>query len=95
MLKYFRETPVPERSRAIKNTIIFVVFVLAVIGFLYAISGKRSPRIPENGMHRGISEETACLDCHGARKYAARKETHPPKDQCFICHKRKRTTSVE
>lgn len=78
-----------------KNTIIFIIFVLAVLGLLYAVSGTRSPRIPDNESHRGIDTVVACLECHGQGKQFARKPTHPPKDECFICHKVKRTTKTK
>ncbi|HAM52651.1 MAG TPA: hypothetical protein DCP92_18860 [Nitrospiraceae bacterium] len=73
-----------------KNTLIFVVFVLLVLGLLFLISGTRSPKIPDDALHRTISDKTACLECHGPGKEAALKKNHPPKDQCFICHKVKR-----
>jgi len=73
-----------------KNTLIFIVFVLAVIGILSIFSGTRSPRIPEDDRHKGIVENKACLECHGPDKEAALKKTHPPKYECLLCHKTKR-----
>jgi hypothetical protein len=73
-----------------RNTIIFIVFVLAVVGLLFAISGDRSPRIPEDDMHAGLTEQASCLECHAPGKEAALSPAHPPKDQCLLCHKRKR-----
>jgi len=74
----------------LKNTLIFVVFVLVVLGFLYAISGTRAPRIPEDANHSEFSNETLCLGCHGLTGVAPRKPDHPPKDECLKCHKVKR-----
>lgn len=82
--------PEGKGATEIKNTAIFVLFVIAVLGVLFAVSGKRSPRIPGDSIHAVISGEAACLECHGPGKYAQRKETHPPKDQCLVCHKTKR-----
>lgn len=73
-----------------KNTIIFVVFVLLIIGLLTLFSGTRAPRLPEDVRHKVITDNTACLECHGPGKEAALKNTHPPKAECLICHKVKR-----
>lgn len=75
-----------------KNTLIFLVFVLVVLGFLYAISGKRVPPafIPEDSIHEAVSDTSVCMGCHGPGKEAALKAKHPPKYECFKCHKRAR-----
>lgn len=72
-----------------KNTLIFIVFVLVVLGLLYAISGKRvpPPLIPADAAHSGPTDPPACLECHGLGKEAPRKAKHPPKHECFKCHK--------
>ncbi|MEJ2182323.1 MAG: hypothetical protein P8Y66_02230 [Nitrospirota bacterium] len=76
-----------------KNTLIFVAFVLLVLGGLYLISGDRSPRIPDDALHAGLSENAACAVCHGPGMEEALSAEHPPKDDCLYCHKRKRTAS--
>ncbi len=73
-----------------RNNIIFAVFILAVIGFLFSISGKKYPQIPANESHLGITEVAACMQCHGPAGVMPRKPAHPPKDDCFKCHKKKR-----
>lgn len=73
-----------------KNTLGFIIFVLAVLGFLFTISGKRYARVPDNTSHKTITDATACMGCHGAGREAPLKETHPPKYECFKCHKVKR-----
>ncbi|HET6514027.1 MAG TPA: hypothetical protein VFG09_02620 [Thermodesulfovibrionales bacterium] len=73
-----------------KNTIIFVIFVLLVLGLLTLFSGTRAPRIPEDSRHAALSDNAACMECHGPGKVAERKKTHPPKDECLLCHKVKR-----
>lgn len=78
-----------------KNTLSFVVFVLLVLGLLYAISGTRSPRIPEDSYHTVIDNDALCMECHSAGGSAPRKETHPPKDQCLECHKVKRNRKIK
>jgi flagellin-like protein len=77
------------------NTVIFIVFVLVVVGVLFAISGDRSPRVPDDQNHAVITDDAACLECHGPGKYAERKPDHPPKDQCLICHKVKRYRKIK
>jgi len=72
-----------------KNTLIFIVFVLAVLGLLYAISGKRvpPPLIPADSCRIVPGDTAVCMDCHGPGKKAPRKAKHPPKHECFKCHK--------
>jgi hypothetical protein len=72
-----------------KNTLIFVAFVLVVLGFLFVISGKRvAPRpIPADSRHAGINDAAVCMDCHGPGKEAPLKAKHPPKQECLKCHK--------
>jgi len=73
-----------------KNTLIFVVFVVIVLSLLFAISGKRvpPPLIPADGLHAETGgNAAACLGCHGRGKDAALKAKHPPKFECFKCHK--------
>lgn len=73
-----------------RNNLIFVVFILAVVGFLYSISGKKYPQIPATESHQGITEVADCMKCHGPEGLMPRKPAHPPKDDCFKCHKKKR-----
>jgi hypothetical protein len=72
-----------------KHIATFVLFVAVILGFFFAITGKRAAYIPADADHRGIVVAAACLDCHAPGKPAALKKEHPPKDQCLACHKRK------
>jgi len=78
-----------------RNNIIFVVFVIVVLVFFYAISGKKYPQIPANENHQGVTEIAACLKCHGPEGIMPRKPAHPPKDDCSKCHKKKRVKPVK
>ncbi|MGD0283783.1 MAG: hypothetical protein ABSB95_15655 [Dissulfurispiraceae bacterium] len=75
-----------------KSTIGFIIFVLVTVGLLFSISGKRYPRIPDDIIHRNVqlNSTAPCMECHGAGRNAALKETHPPKFECFKCHKSRR-----
>jgi hypothetical protein len=73
-----------------KNNIIFAAFIVIVVLFLFLLSGSKSPQIPKNDIHLQAQTEESCLACHGEGMVSPRKDTHPPKDQCFICHKRSR-----
>jgi cytochrome c553 len=75
---------------SIRNTLIFVAFVAFVLGFLFSISGERSNRIPDNEKHSNLSSVEFCMGCHGPDREFARGPEHPPKDDCFLCHKTKR-----
>ncbi len=70
----------------------FIIFVVAVVGILlvYTFTGKEYPPIPRDGNHRGVSNEAACMECHGAGKKYAMKKAHPPKFECLKCHKQGR-----
>ncbi|MBI5848419.1 MAG: hypothetical protein HZB31_10825 [Nitrospirae bacterium] len=72
-----------------KSTLIFMVFVLAVLGFLYAVSGKQYSQMPADANHLGVTDIAACQECHDAGKQYARKPAHPPKFECLKCHKQK------
>ncbi len=74
----------------VMQTVVFVVFVMVVIGLLSLISGRRSPRIPDNKMHVDLANAEYCLTCHGVGMEFARGEAHPPKDECIVCHTVKR-----
>ncbi len=73
-----------------KNSLIFALFVIAVLAFLYSISGKKYPQMPADASHLGLTETTTCLDCHGPGKQHPQKPGHPPKTECLKCHKQKR-----
>jgi len=74
-----------------KGTLIFLVFVLAVLGLLSIISGKRVPPpfVPQDSQHISLNDPRACLECHGPDKGAPLKKAHPPKRECLKCHKAK------
>ena len=65
-----------------------VVFILAVLLFLFFLSsGKKPPLIPRDALHSNVTTNEACTSCHGPGKQAPLKEGHPPKEQCLLCHK--------
>ena len=71
-----------------KSILGFIIFALVVVGILIFFSGKEFGRIPQDGLHAGISDAAACMDCHGPGKKNELKKAHPPKFECFKCHKR-------
>jgi hypothetical protein len=73
-----------------KNTIWFILFAAAVILVLVLLSsGKKPPYIPDDSIHAVITVDAACAACHAPGKTAPLKPSHPPKEQCLICHKKK------
>lgn len=70
-----------------KKNIIFAAIVAAIVGLLYILSLETVVPIPQDENHIGIDEEIQCFDCHGEGEEFQRKKEHPPKDQCFECHK--------
>ena len=79
-----------KKLSSVIQTLIFIAFVLGIIGLLTAISGERSARIPDNPVHVNLTDSEYCLTCHGPGGEFMRPENHPPKDNCIICHKTKR-----
>ena len=73
-----------------KSTLWFVLFVAVVLVFLFSISGKKYPRVPGDAAHRGIADYAVCMGCHGPGRRSPLKAEHPPKFDCFKCHKTKR-----
>jgi hypothetical protein len=71
-----------------KKNIVFIVIVLSIAALLYLLSRKEFVRIPADEQHIGVNLKEGCLECHGPGKISPLKKEHPPKDQCFECHKR-------
>jgi hypothetical protein len=71
-----------------KKNILFIVIALSIIASLYLVSRKQFVPIPADEQHIGVTVKEECLKCHGPGKISPLKKDHPPKDQCFECHKR-------
>jgi hypothetical protein len=71
-----------------KKSIVFAAVVLFVIALLYMLSRKEFAQIPADEKHINITEKMKCLECHAPGGEIPLKKEHPPKDQCFECHKR-------
>jgi hypothetical protein len=73
-----------------KKNLILLIFILAVLAVLFFLSSrKQAPLIPTDVSHQHIVNNEACIECHGPGKKAPLKSSHPPKEQCLICHKYK------
>lgn len=72
-----------------KNSLSLLVAAAVVLLLLIFLSssGKKPPRIPADNVHAALTENEPCLSCHAVGKKAPLKETHPPKEQCLVCHK--------
>ncbi len=67
---------------------LIIVTVAVVLALLYLSStAKKPPVIPPNAAHKGITTQEGCTVCHAPGKSSPLKETHPPKEQCLVCHK--------
>jgi hypothetical protein len=76
--------------KSIWPLIITAAAIIAVLIFLSSI-GKKTPFIPLDDIHRAITAQEGCATCHAPGKPAALKVNHPPKEQCLICHKVKKS----
>jgi cytochrome c553 len=70
-----------------RNILGFIVFAAAVVAVLYFFSGREFPPVPDDALHRGVTAEEACMKCHGPDGTSPLKKEHPPKFECFKCHK--------
>ncbi|MBI4826531.1 MAG: hypothetical protein HY807_08965 [Nitrospirae bacterium] len=76
-------------TKAQKN-ILFVLGMLAVFGFFYAISGDRAHQMPPDENHIAVTDVELCKGCHMPEGRTMVSEKHPPKFECLKCHKIKR-----
>ena len=71
-----------------KNNIVLILFALAVLAFLFFLSsGKKAPALPADETHEQVLSNSLCLTCHGPGKRSPLKPSHPPKEQCLLCHR--------
>lgn len=70
------------------KSIIFAAAVLLVVILLYMLSSEEFVQIPADEKHINVTEKIKCLECHAPERESPLKKEHPPKDQCFECHKR-------
>ena len=70
-----------------KSTAGFVLLVLIIVGLLFLTSRKEYSGVPADAAHSWITSEAACMECHGPDRKDALKRSHPPKYECFKCHK--------
>jgi hypothetical protein len=72
-----------------KSARTFVVLAALILVFLfYLSSGHKIPAVPQDENHRNATTDASCIECHAPGRQAPLKATHPPKDQCLLCHKR-------
>ncbi len=80
-------------------TIAAVAVVLVVL--IMSTAHEKAKRVPSDEKHRAFYEavekgrnrievERGCVTCHSAQAIPLPKK-HPPKEQCLICHKLKKT----
>ncbi len=81
-----------QKNKNIKNTWSLVIAAAAIISILFYVSttGKKPPFIPADENHPVVTTQEACTTCHAPGRQAPLKETHPPKEQCLVCHKNKK-----
>ena len=84
--------------RIAKKDWIVPAVIVALLGALFASSGRiKAKYVPDDerhgrfygAMHTGgdrMEVEKGCATCHGIQSRPLPK-THPPKEQCLLCHK--------
>lgn len=75
-----------------KNNLSIILLGFAILVFLFFLStgGKKPPLIPADTKHQSITTDAACIECHAPGKMSPLKPSHPPKEQCLVCHKVKK-----
>jgi hypothetical protein len=80
-----------------KRDWIFIAIIVAVLGALFASTGRNKTRhVPYDDKHRQFYEsihtggsrqdaEKRCAACHSAATTPL-PASHPPKEQCLVCH---------
>ena len=61
--------------------------VLVLILYILSSTGKKAPHIPSDTIHRILTTQEACVECHASGKPAQLNADHPLKEQCLLCHK--------
>ena len=64
----------------------YLALICTVPAILYFLSLEKVIPTPVDETHAGLTEVAECFECHGEGMENARKEEHPPKDDCFKCH---------
>ena len=71
-----------------KNNLGIIAIALAILAFLFFLSSrKQAPTLPRDNAHAQVLSNSLCLTCHGPGKQSPLKPSHPPKEQCLVCHK--------
>lgn len=65
-----------------------VLAALILIFLFYLSSSHKVPAIPQDERHKNAITNASCIECHAPGRQAPLKATHPPKEQCLICHKK-------
>jgi hypothetical protein len=77
-----------------KNKLILSALCTLVLVGIYSLSaGKYPPFIPIDLFHAGVSNNAACTTCHTPGMQAPLQESHPRNEECFFCHKLKKSLS--
>jgi len=75
-----------ETKDLMRKNATLAVLILSVLVFLFAVSGKRAAPLPDDAVHAGTLDTASCSACHAQGRQAPLKATHPPKEQCMVCH---------
>jgi hypothetical protein len=71
-----------------KNNIGIIVLALTILAFLFFLSSrKKAPMLPDDEAHKQVQSNSLCQTCHGPGKQSPLKPSHPPKEQCLLCHR--------
>jgi len=69
------------------RSLIIVAAVILLLLLILSSTGKKPPVIPVDAVHAALKMNERCLACHAKGMKTPLKDMHPPKEQCFVCHK--------
>jgi hypothetical protein len=78
-----------------KKNLLFIFLMSVILLVLIAISGNDFPPIPADSDHIPVADTSVCMGCHGPDAESSMKEEHPPKFECFKCHKPLKTVMAD
>jgi len=75
--------------KGIRSLILVAGAIVAVLFFISSSCKKKAPLIPIDNYHpNSITLQESCVSCHAPGERAPLKDTHPPNEDCFTCHKK-------
>ena len=70
-----------------KKGVLALAAPAAAMVVVFGLADRNAPFIPRDIFHTSVINNAACTTCHTPGKQAPLKASHPPKEECMVCHK--------